>query len=282
MLKIIDHKNYKKIITMCSQDKIDFVYNFTLKNFQNLGIIFEIGTFGGAMTQALALGSDYYRPKIITVDKFIWDHDKIKKFPELQFKDGDDFYEYVRSSLDHLNNIKIIKSNFNKISPNHKIELMIVDAPKKMKNVIKFIKIFSKFWIKKTTKLLMEDYNQFLSYELPATLHPIQNKFKMYTDNSNIVIAEVLDNNISESDYELMDIRQWDEYEIKHRWEEIYNYGDNKKYLDKEISIFMHLIDNKFTENALKYSKDKNIKLNNYFHKQKFVDRYIPEINKVS
>ena len=54
---------------------------------------------------------------------------------------------------------------------------MFVDAPKRNKYVIEFVKIFSKFWIP-NHKILFEDYNQFFSYELPATLHPINHHFK--------------------------------------------------------------------------------------------------------
>ena len=125
---------------------------------------------------------------------------------------------------------------------------MFIDAPKRMKYVIKFLKIFPNFWLENKTKLLFEDYNQFLSYELPATLYPIHKNFKFYTDKSDIVIAEVLTQEIKKNEFDLMDIRKWDANEIKDNWDEICSIGDNDKFLDKDISIFMHLIDNNLME----------------------------------
>lgn len=274
MSKIRNNKFYKEIISMCSEDKVNFTYNYTLNNFKNLGCIFEIGTFGGAMTQALALGSKNYTPNIYTVDLFVWDEDKNSKFPNLPFNIKDDFSGYVIKSLNHLDNIQVFKSNFDKLVPNEKIELMFIDAPKRMKYVIKFLKIFPKFWIESKTKLLFEDYNQFLSYELPATLNPINKKFKFYTDKSDIVVANVLDKEITADEFTLMNIRNWDVNEIKANWDEICSTGDNNKFLDKNISIFMHLIDNNFIEEGKKFLFDKNINLKKYEHKSKFVKRY--------
>ena len=147
-----------------------------------------MGTFGGAMTQALVWIEDY-RPNIYTVDLFVWDEDK-KSIPYLPFDINDDFSTYVINSLKHLDNVEVFKSNFDKLKPKQKIELMFIDAPE-MKYVIKFLKIFQ-ILVRKQNKLLFEDYNQFLSYELPATLYPIHKNFKFSTDKSDIVIAEFL------------------------------------------------------------------------------------------
>ncbi len=274
MKNIKNNKFYKEVISMCSEDKVNFAYNFTLNNFKNLGCIFEIGTFGGAMTQAMALGSKDYKPNIFTVDLFVWDEDKKNKFPNLPFEIKDDFSSYVINSLKHLENIEVFKSNFDKLKPKQKIELMFVDAPKRMKYVIKFLEIFPNFWIENKTKLLFEDYNQFLSYELPATLHPIHKNFKFSTDKSDIVIADVLVKEIKKSEFNLMNIRNWDASEIKINWDEICSVGDNHKFLDKNISILMHLIDNNFIEEGMKFLKDKKIDLKKYEHKNKFVKRY--------
>ncbi len=274
MNEIKNNKSYKQIISMCSEDKINFTYNYTIKNFKNLGCIYEIGTFGGAMTQALALGCGDYRPNIYTVDLFVWDEDKKSKFPYLPFDINDDFSTYVINSLKHLDNVEVFKSNFDKLKPKQKIELMFIDAPKRMKYVIKFLKIFPNFWLENKTKLLFEDYNQFLSYELPATLYPIHKNFKFYTDKSDIVIAEVLTQEIKKNEFDLMNIRKWDANEIKDNWDEICSIGDNDKFLDKDISIFMHLIDNNLIEQGKKFFRDKKIDLKKYEHKSKFVDRY--------
>ena len=50
-----------------------------------------------------------------------------------------------------------------------------------------------------------------------------------------------------------MDIRKWDANEIKDNWDEICSIGDNDKFLDKDISIFMHLIDNNLIEQGKKF-----------------------------
>lgn len=279
MNNIESHKKFKKIITMCSLEKINFVYNYTLNNFKNLGDIFEIGTFAGSITQSLALGSEKFNPKIYTVDKFIWDKDKKKKFPKLKFEDKDDFSSYVIETLSEYENVKIYKSDFVEIRPNKEIELMFVDAPKRMKYVIQFAKIFANFWMENKTKLLFEDYNQFMSYELPATLLPISKNFKFYTDKSDIVVADVIKNKIDIIDYEYMDIRRWDVKQIKENWDQICSIGDNNTHLDKNISILMHLIDNNFVEEAKKFLEDKQINLKKYEHKNKFILRYSNILN---
>ena len=56
MPKIHEHADYKKIDSMCSDEKIQFVYNFSKHNSKGSNIIVEIGTFFGAMTQAIRLG----------------------------------------------------------------------------------------------------------------------------------------------------------------------------------------------------------------------------------
>ena len=119
MNEIKNNKSYKQIISMCSEDKINFTYNYTIKNFKNLGCIYEIGTFGG-VTQALALGCGDYRPNIYTVDLFVWDEDKKSKFPYLPFDINDDFSTYVINSLKHLDNVEVFKSNFDKLKPSKK------------------------------------------------------------------------------------------------------------------------------------------------------------------
>ena len=128
--------------------------------------------------------------------------------------------------------------------------------------------------VRKQNKVIVEDYNQFLSYELPATLYPIHKNFKFSTDKSDIVIAEVLTQEIKKNEFDLMDIRKWDANEIKDNWDEICSIGDNDKFLDKDISIFMHLIDNNLIEQGKKFFRDKKIDLKKYEHKSKFVDRY--------
>ncbi len=278
MKNIEKHSKFSDLISMCSLDKINFVYNYTLNNFKNEGDIFEIGTFAGAITQSLALGSLDFNPNIYTVDKFIWDNDKKKKFTNLNFEVDDDFFPYVNNKLSHLKNIKIFKCNFTKIKPERKIELMFIDAPKRMKYVIELIKIFSSFWIENRTKLLFEDYNQFLSYELPATLFPITKKFKFSSDTSGIVLAEVLNNKINNSDYSKMDIRKWNAEEIVSNWNEIIEVGDNKNFLEKDISIFMHLFDNGFMSDAISFSKERSINFEKYKHKNKFNERYLNKL----
>ncbi len=278
---IKNHDKYKDIITMCSLDKINFVYNYTLNNFKNIGDIFEIGTFAGAITQSLALASEKFKPNIYTVDKFEWDNDKKKKFPNLSFQIKDDFSNYVINSLSHFENIKIFKSNFVDLKPNNQIELMFIDAPKRMKYVIQLIRIFSNYWIENNTKLLFEDYNQFLSYELPATLFPIKKNFRFHTNRSDIVVAEFLKNKIDVKDYKLMNIRKWDIQEIKNNWDEIHNIGDNAKYIDKEISIFMHLFDNNFFDEAISYARERKINFENYKIKNKFIKNYLSKIEKI-
>lgn len=275
METIEKHINYKKILSMCTEEKINFVYNYTKENLKGTNIIVEIGTFFGAMTQALKLGCDDENKKIITCDFFSWDYDKQIKYPYKGYKNGDDFSKEVINNLSHLSNIEINKTDFTKLKVNEKIDLMFVDAPKRNKYVIEFINIFSKFWISNHTKILFEDYNQFFSYELPATLHPINHHFKFHSDESGIVVGEVKSNNFLNFELQKMNIREWSKDEIIKNWNEIINTGDNKKFLEKDISIFMHLFDNGFLEEAKNYAKEKKINFKKYSVKQKFVEKYI-------
>jgi hypothetical protein len=275
MLKIHEHTDYKKIDSMCSDEKIQFVYNYSKHNSKGSNIIVEIGTFFGAMTQAIRLGCNDKTKKIITCDFFRWDSDKQTKYPERGYSNGDDFSKEVIKNLSHLENIEIYKNDFTKLKINENIDLMFVDAPKRNKYVIEFVKIFSKFWIPNHTKILFEDYNQFFSYELPATLHPINHHFKFYSDVSGIVVGEVKSNNFFDHELKKMNIRDWSKNEIIKNWNEIINTGNNKKYLEKDISIFMHLFDNGFTNDAKKYAIEKKINYKKYSVKQKFIDRYI-------
>ena len=279
MKNINDNPNYQNLISMSNFKKINFVYNYTLENFKNLGCIYEIGTFCGSITQALALGSNDLKPKIYTVDLFQWDDDKKSKYPYLPFNIKDDFSNFVIKSLEHFDNIKIFKSNFEKLIPKNEIEIMFIDAPKRMKKVISFIKIFSNYWIENITKLLFDDYNQFLCYEIPSTLYPINKKFKFSTDNSNIVVCEVVSKDITKDEFKLMNIRNWDVNEIKNNWDEICSIGDNYRFLDKKISIFMHLIDNGFIDEGIKFFKDEKINSKKYEHKPKFLKNYSSIIN---
>ena len=43
----------------------------------------------------------------------------------------------------------------------------------------------------------------------------------------------------------------------------------------KDISIFMHLFDNGYTDDAKKYAIEKKIDFKKYSVKQQFIDRYI-------
>jgi hypothetical protein len=274
-MSILLNKNYKHIDSMCTLEKINFVYSFTKSSFKNHRVIVEIGTFFGAITQALRLSIENDKVKIITCDFFRWDDDKQKKYPNKGYKYGDDFSKEVINNLSHLSNVEIYKTDFTNLKINEKIDLMFVDAPKRNKYVIDFINIFSKFWIANHTKILFEDYNQFFSYELPATLHPINHHFKFYSDKSGIVVGEVKSNEFLNHELKKMNIREWSKNEIIKNWNEIINTGDNKKYLEKDISIFMHLFDNGFIEEAKKYAKEKKINFEKYSIKQKFVKRYI-------
>lgn len=274
-MSILLNKNYKHINSMCTLEKINFVYNFTKSNFKNHRVIVEIGTFFGAITQALRLGIENDKVKIITCDFFRWDDDKQKKYPNKGYKYGDDFSKEVKNNLSHLSSIEICKTDFTNLKIDEKIDLMFVDAPKRNKYVIDFIKIFSKFWIPNHTKILFEDYNQFLSYELPATLHPINHHFKFYSDKSGIVVGEVKSNDFLNHELKKMNIREWSKDEIIKNWNEIISTGDNKNYLEKDISIFMHLFDNGLTDEAKKYAMENNINFEKYSVKQKFVKKYI-------
>jgi len=267
--------NYKYIDSMCTDEKIEFVYNFTKKNTLNEGIIVEIGTFYGAITQALRLGCKDNNKKIITCDFFKWDKDKSAKFPNKKYKIEESFYEEVKLNLSHLSNIEIIQSNFTNLKINKKISLMFVDAPKRNKYVTSFITIFSPFWISDKTKILFEDYNQFLSYELPATLFPIHHHFDFYTDKSQIVVAQFKGGLFKTQDLDKMDIRKWKPNEIINNWNRIIEIGDNNLYLDKNISIFMHLFDNGYINEAIKFSNEKKIHFEKYSIKEKFVKHYL-------
>lgn len=280
MQSLEKNPKYKFIASMCSEEKINFVFNYTMHNFMGKGIIVEIGTFFGAITQALRLGSKDDKIKIITCDYFSWDHSKQKKFSNKQYNNGDDFSKEVRENLGHLSNIEIIKTDFTELKINDQIELMFVDAPKRNKYVISFINIFSKFWIPNQTKILFEDYNQFLSYELPATLHPINHHFKFYSNSCGIVVGEVKKIDFKDNDLKKMNIREWSKEDIIKNWNEILHTGDNKMFLEKDVCIFMHLFDNGFEKDAWKYVEEKKIDLKKYTIKEKFIDRYLTKKEK--
>ena len=267
--------NYRHIDSMCGMNKIEFVYNFTKKNTLDEGIIVEIGTFYGAITQALRLGCIDNNKKIVTCDFFKWDKDKSGKFPHKKYKNEESFFEEVKLNLSHLPNIEIIQSNFTNLNIDKKICLMFVDAPKRNKYVINFITIFSPLWIPNKTKILFEDYNQFLSYELPATLFPIQQHFDFYTDKSKIVVAEFKKEFFKKEDMVKMNIREWKPKEIINNWNKIIQIGDNNLYLDINISIFMHLFDNGYINEAIKFSNEKKIYFEKYSSNEKFVKLYL-------
>ena len=52
MQSLEKNSKYKFIASMCSEEKINFVYNYTMHNLIGKGIIVEIGNFFGAITQA--------------------------------------------------------------------------------------------------------------------------------------------------------------------------------------------------------------------------------------
>ena len=101
-------------VQMKKFNSFTIILSITLK----ANIIVEIGTFFGAMTQAIRLGCNDKTKKIITCDFFRWDSDKQTKYPERGYSNGDDFKELIEN-LSHLENIKLQK-RFHKIKDKRK------------------------------------------------------------------------------------------------------------------------------------------------------------------
>jgi hypothetical protein len=159
---------------MSSAAERRFYYWLTRERFQERGAVVELGCWLGGGTQYLAAGlrDRGSQRRLVAVDRFVW----VGEFYEGKFAsglpEGADFEPLFRRNLGPLIDwVEPVRSTLDAYRwPGGPIEVMLVDAPKLLPDVVRFLATFGPAFVPGVTLLAFQDYLHNASYALPAVL----------------------------------------------------------------------------------------------------------------
>jgi hypothetical protein len=175
------------IPAMICQPEKNYYYWLTSNLASGVGAVVEFGTWLGASTAFLSAGLD--GRAMHCYDHFEWfGYDNWKS--DIKLGDGADFTDLFMSNVERYGaNVVVHKTKMESaVWDGGPVELLILDAPKQAFQLAKLLIVFAPSFIPGQTRLVLQDYQHFPSYELAVVMDAIRSSVVL----DHVVVA--LDN----------------------------------------------------------------------------------------
>ena len=160
---------------MITNSEEKFYYWLIKNHFSGNGHIVEIGPWLGRSTAHLAAGllDSGKKAYIYTFDKFEWLYNSgWSERTNIRLNQGDCFLEQFKHNLKSYSDIIVAKkSSIEDIMwQRNKIEVLVLDAPKRLSDISKVLTTFGPYLIPNKSILVWQDFQHAPSFEIPACL----------------------------------------------------------------------------------------------------------------
>jgi hypothetical protein len=172
------------IPSMLCQPEKDYYYWITSNVVSGAGAVVEFGTWLGGSTAYLSAG---LRGRVMhCYDHFVWfGYDNWKS--DVKLNDGDDFAHLFLENVERYKvNAVIHKTKLEEAEWNDgPVELLIFDAPKRASQLARLLTVFAPNIIPGRTRIVLQDYQHFPSYELAVVMDAIRSSVAL----EHVVVA---------------------------------------------------------------------------------------------
>jgi hypothetical protein len=223
------------------------------------GAVVELGCWLGAGTAALAAGlrDQGSSARVVAVDRFRWNARHHPQMFDAGLADGEDFELLLRAHTRELEPwIETVRADLAEFRWDRgPIEILVVDAPKRRADVVRFLEVFGPSLIPGRSLVAFQDYLHEPSYALPALLGCFPEAFRLVDVAlpGATVLFEVLHTPVLDSERrQAMDLQRWSAEATERHWRQrVLDPLPREAHLAARISLVLLLHDQGHLDTAL-------------------------------